>query len=113
MFYLDDNRAAQQLRELESIQSKDGQLRVLVKPSPPPKGATDGGGGGGRGGERRRGDGERRRGDGERRRGDGGRWGARSPMGQQYRGRRDSDEDMGGGDDATMSGDTTNVIQVR
>lgn len=37
MFFVNDTRAANQLKKLGHIQSRDGPLAVLVKPSPPPK----------------------------------------------------------------------------
>ena len=99
MFYVDDSRAADQLKSLGSITSKDGDLRVVVKPSPPPKG-VDGGsrGGGTRGGART----DSRRGGG----------GTRSPLGGSYDGgRRDGDEDMSG--DITMTENVGDIIQVK
>ena len=44
MFFLEESRAAEELKNVGKIQSKDGPLNVLVKPSPPPK-SRDGGGG--------------------------------------------------------------------
>jgi len=101
MFYIDDSRAANQLKSLGSIPSKDGDLRVVVKPSPPPKG-LDGGGGGDRGGGSRGGARpDSRRGGG----------GARSPLGSFFERKRDEDDDMGG--DVTMTENVIEIIQVK
>ena len=43
MFFVNDTRAANQLKQLGQIQSRDGPLTVMVKPSPPPKGGGPGG----------------------------------------------------------------------
>ena len=45
MFFVDDSRAANQLKQLGQIQSRGGPLSVLVKPSPPPKRDRQAGGG--------------------------------------------------------------------
>ena len=44
MFFVNDSRAAGELRELGTVQSKSGPLKIAVKPSDPPKGKRDGGG---------------------------------------------------------------------
>ena len=38
MFFVNDTKTANQLKKVGQIQSRDGPLVVLVKPSPPPKG---------------------------------------------------------------------------
>lgn len=38
MFFVNDKRAANQLKQLGQVQTRDGTLTVLVKPSPPPRG---------------------------------------------------------------------------
>ncbi len=38
MFFLAEPEAAMELKQLGSIDSKNGELSVLVKPSPPPRG---------------------------------------------------------------------------
>lgn len=54
MFFVNDSRAANQLKQLGQIQSRNGPLTVLVKPSPPPRsGRQDGGSGSGSGGRGR------------------------------------------------------------
>ena len=45
MFFVEEPRAAEQMRELKSIQSRSGPLPVSVKQCPPPHGEGDGGGG--------------------------------------------------------------------
>lgn len=42
MFFVDDTRAANQLKQLGQVQTRDGPLTVLVKPCPPPKGSGQG-----------------------------------------------------------------------
>ena len=42
MFFVEDSRIANQLKRLRSLESRDGDLLVLVKPCPPPRGAEDG-----------------------------------------------------------------------
>lgn len=42
MFFIAESRAANQLKKLASIESRNGELGVLVKPSPPPRGAKGG-----------------------------------------------------------------------
>ena len=42
MFFINDTRAANQLKQLGQVQSRDGPLTVLVKPCPPPKGSGQG-----------------------------------------------------------------------
>ena len=39
MFFVNDTRAANQLKKLGQVQSRNGPLTVLVKPCPPPKGS--------------------------------------------------------------------------
>ena len=39
MFFVNDIRAANQLKKLGQVQSRNGPLTVLVKPCPPPKGS--------------------------------------------------------------------------
>lgn len=43
LFFVEEPRAAEELKSLGKIQSKSGQLTVLVKPSGPPKGVHDSG----------------------------------------------------------------------
>ena len=40
MFFVNDTRAANQLKQLGQVQSRDGHLSVFVKPCPPPKGSS-------------------------------------------------------------------------
>ena len=47
MFFVEESRAAEQLKELRSIQSRHGELPIAVKPSPPPRGEGGSGSGGG------------------------------------------------------------------
>lgn len=49
MFFVEESRAAEQIRELKSIQSRSGPLPISVKQCPPPHGEGDGGGRGGGG----------------------------------------------------------------
>lgn len=88
MFYVDDYRAADQLKTLESIKSKDGQLRIVVKPSDAPRGSHE--------------EGSEERPDTSRR---GGR-----PRGQYTGSSRRSEEDMSG--DVVMMEGSNEVIQV-
>ena len=44
MFFVEESRAAEQMRELKSIQSRSGPLPISVKQSPPPHSDGDGGG---------------------------------------------------------------------
>ena len=42
MFFVEDSRIANQLKRLRNLESRDGDLLVLVKPCPPPRGVEDG-----------------------------------------------------------------------
>lgn len=57
MFFIEESHAAEQMKELRSIQSRDGALPIAVKSCPPPDSdGGRGGRGGGGGGDRRGGD---------------------------------------------------------
>ena len=42
MFFINEGRAANQLKQLGQIQSRDGPLSIFVKQCPPPKGSAHG-----------------------------------------------------------------------
>ena len=44
MFFVEESRAANQLKKLGELDCRDGSLPILVKPCPPPRGAGEDGG---------------------------------------------------------------------
>ena len=43
MFFVEESRAANQLKKLGELECRDGSLPILVKPCPPPRGAGEDG----------------------------------------------------------------------
>lgn len=43
LFFVEESRAANQLKKLGELECRDGSLPILVKPCPPPRGAGEDG----------------------------------------------------------------------
>lgn len=95
LFFVEEHRAAQELKNVGNLPSKGGPLTIIVKPSGPPKNKGGHDSSRGRGGSSRGGSS----------RGGSSRGGSRFT----YEGRRKGDDD----DDISMDEDPTQVLTVR